>query len=132
VLAHAEHVLGREGYAARTVAPSEVRDWYRAADVFALTSTTEGFGLVLLEAMAEGLPCIAHDYPTTRFVLGDEGHLADVLAPGAVTAPLSRLDGRELDEEPRRRRRAWVSDNFSWQALRPRYAELLQRAAGQR
>lgn len=41
------------------VAPSELRDCYRASDVFVFPSFFEGFGLVLLEAMACGLPFIA-------------------------------------------------------------------------
>ena len=39
--------------------PEALRDRYRAGDVFVFPSFFEGFGLVLLEAMACGLPAIA-------------------------------------------------------------------------
>lgn len=39
----------------------ELRDRYRQADVFVFPSYFEGFGLVLLEAMACGLPALASD-----------------------------------------------------------------------
>lgn len=38
---------------------TNVEDYYRASDVFALLSRYEGFGHVYLEALACGLPCIA-------------------------------------------------------------------------
>lgn len=37
------------------------------------TSKDEGFGLVLLEAMAFGIPCIATSNSITRYVLGEDG-----------------------------------------------------------
>ena len=53
---------------------------YRRADLFILPSTTreEAFGLVLLEAMASGLPLIASDLPGVRsvFIDGVQGFLA--------------------------------------------------------
>ncbi len=38
----------------------EKRDFYAAIDVFALPSRSDSFGLVLLEAWANGVPCIAY------------------------------------------------------------------------
>ncbi|HZO90318.1 MAG TPA: glycosyltransferase [Chthonomonadaceae bacterium] len=43
-----------------------IGDWYAAADIFALPSPAETQGLVLVEAMAAGLPCIAADYGGPR------------------------------------------------------------------
>ena len=43
------------------VLPEQVDDYYRAADLFVLPSETDVWGLVLNEAMAQGLPLIASD-----------------------------------------------------------------------
>lgn len=44
---------------------------YRKADVFVFPSTTETLGLVLLEALASGLPIVAFDSPASRDLLHD-------------------------------------------------------------
>ncbi|MGI5484893.1 glycosyltransferase family 4 protein [Streptomyces lavendofoliae] len=44
---------------------------YAEADVFVFPSATDTLGLVLLEAMASGLPVVAADAPATREILAD-------------------------------------------------------------
>lgn len=53
------------------VAPADLRALYAGADVFTLPSRHEGFGLPLLEAMAQGTPTIAADIPALREVGGE-------------------------------------------------------------
>ncbi|HKW45358.1 MAG TPA: glycosyltransferase, partial [Candidatus Eremiobacteraceae bacterium] len=47
---------------------SDLGSWYRAADAFVFASTTETQGLVLVEAMAHGVPVVAVDCPVSREV----------------------------------------------------------------
>lgn len=48
------------------VEPSEVRDTYKIADVFALTSKSEAFGFAALEAAASDVPVVCSDIPAMR------------------------------------------------------------------
>ncbi|SHH21205.1 glycosyltransferase family 4 protein [Flavobacterium defluvii] len=41
-----------------------IEEKYLESSIYVMTSRTEGFPMVLLEAMASGLPCIAFDCPT--------------------------------------------------------------------
>jgi glycosyltransferase involved in cell wall biosynthesis len=49
---------------------SDIQLIYSLMDVFVLTSKTEGFGLVLLEAMSKSLPIVGSDITTVKEVLG--------------------------------------------------------------
>lgn len=71
------------------------RRYFKAFDVFALTSDHEPFGMVLLEAMAAGVPVICSDCGGGREVVQDVGRLfplADASALAADLVSLSRLD----------------------------------------
>lgn len=57
----------------------DARKWFDWSDAFVLPSRQEGLSNALLEAMAEGLPCIANDIPPNREAL-DNGR-AGLLPP---------------------------------------------------
>lgn len=51
----------------------DVQSHYANSSIYVLSSRWEGFGLVMIEAMAHGLPVIASDLPITRELLKDKG-----------------------------------------------------------
>lgn len=78
------------------------RRYFKAFDVFALTSDHEPFGMVLLEAMAAGVPVISSDCGGASevvggcgmlFSLGDDGQLAGCLQK------MAGLAGEELEAQ---------------------------------
>jgi glycosyltransferase involved in cell wall biosynthesis len=63
------------------------------ADVFALSSHYEGFGNVVVEAMACGVPVVATSSPGTRDIVSDgvDGFLVDSHEPDPFAAALAKL-----------------------------------------
>jgi phosphatidylinositol alpha-1,6-mannosyltransferase len=62
---------------------------YRAADLFVMPSTGEGFGIAFLEAMASGTPAIGLDIGGARDALAD-GELGIGVAEAGLAAALAR------------------------------------------
>jgi glycosyltransferase involved in cell wall biosynthesis len=85
---------------------------YRAADIFVFPSRTDTFGLVLLEALATGVPVAAYPVPGPIDVIGDApvGSLSDDL--GLAIDLALRV--------PRSECRAYA-ESFSWQACAERF-----------
>jgi glycosyltransferase involved in cell wall biosynthesis len=69
------------------LAPDRLPDVYASVDAFLFPSTTDTQGLVLVEALAAGLPVVAADSETSRDVLGPAGRLV-AADPEAFAAAL--------------------------------------------
>lgn len=110
------------------VADQELPALLQAADVLAMPSLHEGFGLVALEALAAGLPVVAAQRPPfTEFLDTSCALLVDPLSEAAITSGLLQA----LDEGPRRReagrRRA---RRHGWDQVAQRHIAHYQRLLG--
>lgn len=88
---------------------------FRRADVLALPSVNEGFGLVVLEALASGTPVVVSRIaPFTEYLDDDLCHWTDPHDPASIAHALATasksLRGPELV-----RRAQPLLDRFSWQ-----------------
>ena len=106
----------------------DARCYFRAFDVFALSSDHEPFGMVLLEAMAAGVPLLATACGGAKevvegvgilFPLGDADHLAQGLQHLAQLDDAQRLACAQL-------MLARLHDRFSDQAVRDTFWQLPQ------
>lgn len=71
----------------------DIETYYSNASVFALSSRSEGFGMVLLEAAGFGLPLISFDCPSgPRDMINEtNGYLVDIESDSAYQANLSEM-----------------------------------------
>ena len=101
----------------------EGKKYFKAFDVFALTSDHEPFGMVLLEAMAAGLPLICSDCGGGAEVARDVGQLfslgdRDALAESIVNQYSSRHNINTVKILQK------LQDNFSDEAASARFWKL--------
>ncbi|HVT45414.1 MAG TPA: asparagine synthase (glutamine-hydrolyzing) [Thermoanaerobaculia bacterium] len=102
------------------VPEEEKADHYRLADVFAMPSRGEGFGFVLLEAMACGVPVIASSVDGGREAVMD-GALGSVVDPGDPESLISAI----LEAVRKPHAVPPGLDHFSYPAFERRAHELL-------
>lgn len=86
---------------------AEIARYYRAADMFAIATYSEGFCIPVLEAMAAGLPVIASRVGAIEEIVGDAGFLVEN-RPEAFRRVIETLARdpalrREIGERARRR-----------------------------
>jgi glycosyltransferase involved in cell wall biosynthesis len=107
----------------RLVLPHEAMpDLYRAAAVHLHMSRDEPFGNIYLEALATGLPVVAHDNERTRWIMEDQGFLVDTANPQAIRDAVGRaLEHRSPEDVVRRR--ALIARRFSWPKVARAYFE---------
>ncbi len=100
-----ERLAAASGAGARIAMPGFVRDpspWYRSADLFVLSSTSEGFGNVLVEALECGLPIVSTHCsggPAEILEGGRFGRLVPPRDPAALAAAIAEALAAPCDRE---------------------------------
>jgi glycosyltransferase involved in cell wall biosynthesis len=106
-----------------TLAPTGMPSLYHSCDVFLHMSKAEAFGNVYIEALACGLPVVAHDIPRHRWVVGETGFFADTdntdLTAAALKLALAAPDGE------RAKRSQWVT-KYDWPLIADQYEIFFQ------
>lgn len=116
-----------------TIEDDEMAALYRASDALAFPSTREGFGLVVLEALASGIPAVVTDLPVLREHLQDGRDC--IMVPAGDSGPLSNaLVSAVHDTELR----TWLLEGgrrtvaqFTWSACAEKHERLYRRMLGQ-
>lgn len=89
---------------------NNIQQYYSEAQVYVLSSRWEGFGLVLVEAMAHGLPVVSSDLPTSREIMGDFGMYFPV---GDVRQLAQRLEeATRTDWQTRKKEALHIAQRF--------------------
>lgn len=102
---------------------SDMPSFYQSIDAFLMTSITEGFPNVLVEAMASGLPCISTDVGDAKYIVNDFGTIVPPRDVEALTDAILNYVAK-TDEEKRALKQATrqrVEQNFGIESVSQQY-----------
>lgn len=111
-----EKLLGKGRFMIKKVENSQMPKYYRSADIFTLAAQGEPGSLVILEAMASGLPVVVNDEEHLRFVVGKGGILVNTDEITAYSHGLKRASETDFGDRPRKQ-----AEKFSWEKVGERY-----------
>ena len=124
---------GVEIVMAGRVSPADLPRYYASADIFCSPATgRESFGIVLLEAMASGVPVVASDIPGYRRVVSDgqEGLLVIPKDPSSLAEAVLRLEKDPSGRSELGRNGVQKARLYDWPAITARLEEPLLRTFG--
>lgn len=121
--AHLEDRVLLTGYVDYSVVP----ELYKMAQVFALPSLCESFGLPIVEAMAAGTPVLTSNTTSIPEVAGDAAILLPPTDVEAWTRELQRVLTDEATHADLRRRGYERAKRFSWPESARQHAEIFRR-----
>ena len=93
---------------------------YRSADLFTFSTVPwESFGIVLVEAMASGLPVVATNDPIRREIVGDAGLFVDPVNVEEYASALKKALSINWGDKPRKQ-----AEKFDWDRIALEYEKL--------
>ncbi|MCP8883723.1 GT4 family glycosyltransferase PelF [Devosia sp. XJ19-1] len=118
--------------------PVNVVDYIGRIDVLVLTSISEALPLVILEAGAAGIPCVATDVGACREIIEGRSNENNDIGPGGMVAPVGANDEMaeaiaQLLEDPKRARsygqrlQRRISQSYRSEAVSAAYGALYAR-----
>ncbi len=102
------------------VSPAELCAAYRAADLFVFPSVAEGFGQVLLESLASGLPILSttHTAAPDLITEGVEGFVVEPRRPDLLARHIDWAATHPEALRPMRARARQRAEQFTWASFR--------------
>lgn len=122
-----ERDIDRLGLAGRVFLPGHVLDpgpYYRAAELFVLSSDYEGFGNVIVEALSAGLPVVSTDCPDGPAEILDGGRYGELVPPRDPAALAAAID-RAFAAPPSPDRQKARASEFGEDRAVERYLEIM-------
>lgn len=109
---------------------SDMPAFYQSIDAFLMTSITEGFPNVLVEAMASGLPCISTDVGDAQYIVQELGEIAPPRNSAALTQAILNYVQQSNDEKLQLKQavRERVEAHFSIEKVSQQYMQVWEQS----
>lgn len=122
VLDLATSLLPPNSYIIKQVKSNEAADYLSIANYFTLASFSEGFGLVLIEALQAGLTPIVHNYDVVHEVLQQYGVFGDLSKENVMLDLIKKVDQLNYSKDE-----LWqyAYHNYSWNELKQQHIKMI-------
>lgn len=119
-------VLGAGRFKAMSISPEKMPEVYHNADVLAFpTVPWESFGIVMVEAMASGLPVVATNDPIRKEIVGNAGLYVDPTNTEVYAEAIKSSLSTSWGDKPRLQ-----AEKFSWDEIAAKYENILEILSG--
>jgi glycosyltransferase-like protein len=110
------------------IADRDLPTLYRCADAFVFPSVKEGWGLVVMEAIASGLVVVTADRaPFTEFLTSEQAFLVDVEDPSAIAVAMQQSPDRAISAPLIERSQSILAD-YTWEKSAQMHLDLYSQA----
>ena len=116
------HFLGEQSH-------QQLTEIYNQCDIFCMPSRFEAYGLVFLEALAYGLPCVARNAFSMREIIheGENGYLVDSDMPSELALKMElALHNQKMQTDVRAMKEYYVNE-YSWASVVKRIVSVIEK-----